>query len=81
MGIVEIVGGSFTGLTVRRKVRVALSEPSLAVMLTVAVPNWSVAGERVMVRLEPLPPKEILLFGKRDGLEDEPVTIRLAAGV
>ena len=36
--ITEMTGGSFTGLTVRMKLLLAASDPSLAVMVMVAVP-------------------------------------------
>ena len=36
----EIVGAAFTALTVRMKVSLAVSEPSLTVMVMVAVPDW-----------------------------------------
>src|SRR5882672_4460474 len=77
----EIVGGVFTALTVSVKVSLAVSVPSLTVTVTVVVPLWPAAGVAVTVRLEPLPPKTMLAFGRRVVLEEEPLTVRLAAAV
>ncbi len=68
-------------MTVSRKLLLALREPSLTVTVTVAVPDWLLRGVRVTVRLEPLPPKTMLLLGSSVGLEEAPETSRLAAAV
>ena len=38
-GILEIVGGSFTGVTVRTKLSLAVASPSLTVTVIVALPD------------------------------------------
>ena len=80
-GIFEIVGASFTGVTVNTNVSLLLRAPSLTVTLMVALPDWFAAGITVTVRLEPLPPKTILPFGTSPGFEDVPLTTRLEAGL
>src|SRR2546423_13206783 len=45
----------------------------------VAVPVWFVAGSTDTVRLDPLPPKTMLLTGTRVGLDDEPLSARVLA--
>src|SRR5439155_8054216 len=76
----EITGGElFMGLTVTWNAVLPVSEPSLTLTVTVAVPNWLVADVAVTVRLDPLPPKLRLLSGKRAGLDEEPETRRLSA--
>src|ERR1051325_2775881 len=77
----EMVGRSFTEVTVRTKVSLAVEEPSLTVTVMVAEPNWLVAGAIVIVRAEPAPPIAILPFGTSVGLEDEALTCKLAAAV
>src|SRR4029078_2755220 len=52
-----IVGGSFTGVSVRRSVSLALRRPSLTVTVIVAVPLWFAAGVTEIVRLAALPPR------------------------
>ena len=79
--MLEIVGGVFTAVTVRRNESVALDVPSLTVTVIVAVPVWPLAGVIVTVRLLALPPKTIFAFGTSVVLEDPPVTTRLEAGV
>src|SRR5260221_223472 len=50
------VGGSFTGLTVRRKPLVAVTpSPSVTVTVRRAVPNWLADGRMVSVRSLPPP--------------------------
>src|SRR5436305_13193049 len=55
------VGGSFTGLTVNRKLLLALvpQTGSLTVRVTVAEPNWFVSGDKLTWRSDPLPVKMI----------------------
>src|SRR5438034_10976689 len=54
----EMVGGSFTGLTVRTNELLAdAPSASATVMAIVAVPDWLAAGTRMSVRLGPLPPR------------------------
>ena len=68
-------------LTVSTKVSLVLKLPSLTVTVMVAVPVWLVAGVTVKVRLAPLPPRTMLPFGTNVGLDEEPLTTRLAAVV
>src|ERR1043166_8153576 len=78
----EMVGASFTELTVRRKL--VLVKPkfvSLTEIVIVAVPNWLAAGVTVTVRLLPLPPKTMLETGANRGLDDCAASERTLAGV
>src|SRR5436190_7279569 len=75
----EIVGGSFTGVTVRTNVSVVLSKPSLTVIVIVVEPDWFGSGVRVTLRADPLPPNTILPFGTRPELDEVPLTPRPAA--
>src|SRR5258706_500838 len=70
------VGGSLTGLTVRRKVLVAVARPSLTLRMIVAVPYWLRAGVMVTVRFVPLPPKTIFPSGTRLWFEEVPLTVK-----
>src|SRR3954466_12496807 len=79
--MLEMLGGSLTGLTVRTNVLVAVSEPSLTISERVAVPFWLLAGVTVTVRLAPEPPKMMLPLGTRVGLEDVPLRARLPGAV
>jgi len=53
----------------------------LTVTVMVAVPVCPAAGVTVTVRLAPLPPNAMLAFGTRVGLEELPLTVKLAAAV
>src|SRR5206468_3316162 len=76
------VGGSFTGLTVRRKlVEADAPLPSVTVSVMAVVPDRLAAGVRVTVRLPPLPPRTTPASGRSAWLEELRVTVRLAAGV
>src|SRR5262245_55693042 len=77
----EIVGASFTVLTVNTNVSLAVNAPSLTVTVIVAVPNWFVAGVTVTFRLAPLPPKTMFPLGTSVGLDELPLAVRLAAAV
>src|SRR4051794_34992915 len=44
LAIFEIVGASFTGLTVRRKLVLELEVPSFTLTVIVALPDWFAAG-------------------------------------
>src|SRR6266850_3343535 len=77
----EIVGGSFTALTVNRNVAVAVYWPSLTLTVMVVAPFWLVAGVTVTVRLVPEPPKTMLFVGTSVGLEEPLLKIKLAAAV
>ena len=66
-------------LTVSKKASEAVSTPSLAVRVRVAVPVCPAAGVTVTVRLAPLPPKTILPAGTRDALEEIPLMVRLVS--
>ncbi len=71
-----------TQFTTTRKLLLAeLPFPSATVSVIIASPNWSASGVMVTVRFALFPPKTILAFGMRLGLEEVPFTIRLAAGV
>src|SRR5258706_1936255 len=78
----EIVGASFLGKTLRSKV--VLTEPkfvSLTDIVTVAVPDSFETGVSITVLLPPLPPKTMLAFGSRSGLEDVPDRVNNVVGV
>src|SRR6266481_3940611 len=78
----EIVGASFTELTVRTKfVLVKPKLVSLTEIVMLAVPNWFAAGVTVTVRLLPLPPKTMLAGGTRVGLEELELKVSSVAGV
>src|SRR3990172_8212466 len=62
-------------------VSAVLNCPSLTVTVMVALPLWWAAGVIVTVRSAPLPPKTMLPPGISAGLEELPLTMRLAAGV
>src|SRR5882762_9682928 len=81
-GMGEMVGGSFTGVTVRTKL--VLTEPklvSVTEIVMVALPDWLAMGVSVMVRLAPLPPKRMLLVGTNTGFEEAAARIKRVAGV
>src|SRR5207247_5223271 len=81
-GMSEMTGGELlAGVTVRTKLSLAVSEPSLTVAVIVAEPNWLLAGVTEIVRLAPEPPKTMLLLGTSVGLEEEPLRTRLDAAV
>ena len=76
----EIVGRSFTGLTVSTKLSEAVPpQPSSTVTVIVVEPFWSPAGTRLSVRLAPDPPKTMFAAGTKAGL-DELATILTAPG-
>src|SRR5216117_3067911 len=80
--MLEMVGGSFTGLTVRTNELLAdAPSPSSTVMVIAVVPDWLAAGIRVTVRLGPLPPKTMFASGTKPGLDERPLTVKLPAGV
>ena len=56
MAIAEIVGASFTELTVGRKIVLLVLTPSLTVSVINVVPNMLGAGVTVTVRAAALPP-------------------------
>jgi len=68
--MLDIVGGSFTALTVTTKFVLALYCPSLTLTVIVTTPFWLAAGLTVTVRLDPLPPKTMLLVGTSVALDD-----------
>ncbi len=69
------------GLTVNKKLVLAVREPSLTVRVIVALPVRPVAGVTVTVRLVPLPPRTMLAVGTRVGLEDPRETVKFVAEV
>ena len=79
--MLEIVGTSLTGVTVKRNDWVALSEPSLTVNVTCTLPDAFVAGVSVAVRLAPLPVMTISEFGNIDWSEELAVTIKLVTAL
>ena len=77
-----ITGGSFTGVTVSRKVLVAVApSPSVTIRVIIVVPLALVPGRTVIDRLEPLPPNVMLPLGTSAGLEEKPASPRLPADV
>src|SRR5438128_12106776 len=77
-----MVGGSFTGLTVNRKLVLAVPpSASLTVMVMVAVPYRLGRGVKATVRLVPSPVKMIFLSVISAGLDEVPVTTRLVGAV
>src|ERR1051326_1471491 len=82
-GIAEMVGASFTEVTVSRKLVFVPADRfgSISERVIVALPNWFGSGVTVTVRLLPVPPKTILLFGTRAGFEEEPLTVNRLAEV
>src|SRR5205085_1958470 len=79
--MLEMVGRSFTGSTVRLNMALAVAAPSLTLIVMVAVPNWFAAGVILIVRFAPLPPKRMLPAGTSIGLEDLAETTSAFAGV
>ena len=76
-----IVGGSLTGWTVRLKVVLPVSVPSLTVSVIVAEPFSLVTGRSTTVRALPLPPKMMRLVGMRVGLLEVAQNVRFVAAV
>src|SRR5438477_561264 len=78
-----MVGGSFTGVTVKTKLLLAAPPaPSLTVrVMRVVAPVCCGRGVTVTVRLEAEPPKKIPLSGTRVGLDERPETFREPAAV
>jgi hypothetical protein len=80
--IAEMEGASFTALTVSVKALLLLDAPSLTVRVMTLDPLWSVAGSKVTVRFEPVPPpSEIFVRGIRVRLDDLTETTRFDPGV
>src|ERR1041384_4926611 len=65
-----------------RVVEVLAPSASVTVRVIVAVPDRMPSGRIVIVRLEPLPPSEMLAFGTRFGGDEVAVAarVRLPAG-
>ena len=61
-------------MTLTEKLFVAVSEPSLTTIESIALPDCPEAGTTVTVRLEPEPPKTMFSFGTKIGFDEEPVT-------
>src|SRR3954471_23263299 len=77
-----MVGGSFTGVTVRIKLLLAVPPaPSFTVRVIRVVPLWLVAGVTKRARLVPLPPRTMALLGTRVWLVEVAVTVRAPAAV
>src|SRR6266576_3121671 len=78
----EMVGGSFTGLTVRTNDLLTDAPPgSATVMVMVAAPFWLATGVMAMVRLDPLPLMAMFSWGTSAGLEELQVTTRFVEAV
>ncbi len=74
--ISEIVGVSFTAVTVNTNVSVAVNVPSLTVTVIVAEPDKFAAGVTVTVRFAPEPPKTIFAFGTNVVSLELPLTVK-----
>src|SRR5262245_29616655 len=77
----EIVGVSFTALTVTTKLSLALNAPSLTVTVMVEDPDALLAGVTVTVRLAPLPPNTMFPAGTRAGFDEPALNVRLPAAI
>src|SRR2546427_717845 len=77
----DIVGGSFTALTVTTKFVLALYCPSPTATVIVVTPFWLAAGLTVTVRFDPDPPKTMLLVGTSVGLDEPLLNVRRSTGV
>jgi hypothetical protein len=77
----EMVGKSLTLCTVTETEAFAVRDPSLAVNVSVAVPNWLSCGVKLMLRVQPLTAMETLDAGINAGFEEATVTVKLAQGV
>src|SRR5439155_20254805 len=78
----DMIGVSLNEFTVTLKL-VDAEPPFWSVTVTVmtAVPVSGLIALSTRTRLEPLPPKNRFVFGIREGFEDEPVSVKNAAGV
>src|ERR1041385_2817964 len=79
--MVVMVGGSFTGVTVRVNVLLAVKEPSLTVIVTILEPDAFAAGVNVAERPGPVPVKAILAKGRTVVSEDVAERVKLVTGV
>src|ERR1043166_6331686 len=71
------LGGSFTGLTVKRNVwLVVWPMESVSVSVTRVVPNWFVAGRRVKLRTLLLPARRMFSCASNVGFDEPAVTTR-----
>src|SRR5437660_520220 len=77
----EIVGAVLAVATVSRKLRLAISAPSLTVTVIVAEPVRPEAGVTIRVRFAPESPKRMLLKGTRVGLEQLALKVRSPGAV
>src|SRR2546426_11728617 len=75
--MLDIVGGSFTALTVTTKFVLALYCPSPTATVIVVTPFWLAAGLTVTVRFDPDPPKTMLLVGTSVGSAEPLLNVRL----
>ena len=73
--------GGVLGTTVTAKLLFVLALPSLTVTVMVAVPTCAATGVTVTVRLAPLPPKTMLAFGTKVGLDEFPLSVRMVSAV
>ena len=71
-----MVGASFTAVTVKTNVSVAVNVPSLTVTVIVAVPFWLAAGVTVTVRFAPEPPNTMFAFGTSVVSLELPLTVK-----
>lgn len=77
----EIVGASFTGFTVSRKLVLVGIAPSVTVTVIRLVPDKFATGVIVSMRFTPLPVKTRFAFGTRVKLVEVPEIPRLTAAV
>ena len=77
--MLEMLGTSFTAVTVKIKLWLLLSIPSLTVTVICDVPDWLATGTSVTVRFVSLPLTTTL--DTNAGFDDPAVTFRLPAAV
>ena len=80
-GAGEVKAMTGGGLMLTTKLVVAHKDWSQTVKAIVVVPTWPGAGVNVTVRFVPVPPRRILVLGRRVGLEETAVTVRFVAGI
>ena len=79
--MIDMVGASFTALTVTKKYSLVDSVPSLTVTVMVADPDSLSAGVTVTVRLASLPPKTMFPLGTTVVSDETALKIRLPVDV
>jgi len=76
-----MVGVSFTAVTVKTNVSVAVNVPSLTVTVIVTEPDKFAAGVTVTVRFAPEPPNTMFAFGTNVVSLELPLTVNDATAV